>query len=78
MVLLGITGPIGHGKSTLATMLIDSDVSSVHLETGFVIGKNSGADQILRIGYGFDYNFSSFGPSAGGTHELNLTMSFRN
>ncbi len=39
MVLLGITGPIGHGKSTLATMLIDSDVSSVHLETGFLVAE---------------------------------------
>lgn len=55
-----------------------SSAGAVHLETGVVIGKNAGADQIFRIGYGFDYNFSSFGPSTGGTHELNLTMSFRN
>ena len=42
-----------------------------HFETGFVI-----ADQ-LRIGYGFDYSFSTFGPFARGTHEVNVNFSFQ-
>lgn len=55
-----------------------SSAGAVHLETGFVLGQNAGGDQLFKIGYGFDYNFSSFGPTAGSTHELNLTLSFRN
>lgn len=56
---------IGTGVSTAA---------NVHLETGFALG--NGFDNTIKIGYGFDYSFSSFGPSAGSTHELNLTFSF--
>lgn len=46
-----------------------------HLETGFALGENVGFDNTLRLGYGFDYSFSSFGPSTGSTHEINLTLS---
>jgi len=42
-----------------------------HFETGFVIADH------LRVGYGFDYSFSSFGPSARGTHEVNVNFSFQ-
>lgn len=47
-----------------------------HLDTGFLLGENIGNGNTIKLGYGFDYSFSSFGPSAGSTHEINLTFSF--
>ncbi len=41
-----------------------------HLETGFIIAER------LRLGYGFDYSFQTFGANAGNTHEVNLNFSF--
>lgn len=55
-----------------------SSAGAVHLETGIVLGENAGLNNTFRFGYGFDYNFSTFGPSTGATHELNLTLSFQN
>ncbi len=52
-----------------------SSARAVHLETGFLLGESLGFDNIFRVGYGFDYSFSSFGPAAGATHEINLTIS---
>ncbi len=46
-----------------------------HMDAGIIIGQNT-FDNTIRIGYGFDYSFSSFGPTAGSTHEINLTFSF--
>jgi type IX secretion system PorP/SprF family membrane protein len=46
-----------------------------HMDAGVIIGQNT-FDNTIRIGYGFDYSFSSFGPTAGSTHEINLTFSF--
>ncbi len=46
-----------------------------HIETGFVIGDNIGFDNTLKIGYSYDYSFSSFGPFTGGSHEVNLSYS---
>ncbi|NUO01573.1 MAG: PorP/SprF family type IX secretion system membrane protein [Saprospiraceae bacterium] len=46
-----------------------------HVDAGVIIGQNT-FDNTIRIGYGFDYSFSSFGPTAGSTHEINLTFSF--
>jgi type IX secretion system PorP/SprF family membrane protein len=54
-----------------------SSAKAVHLETGLFLGDNVGNNNILRIGYGFDHNFSSFGPTAGSTHEINLSLSLR-
>ncbi len=51
-----------------------SSAGTVHLETGFNLGEG-GYSNLFKIGYGFDYSFSSFGPSTGATHELNLTYS---
>lgn len=48
---------------------------AMHVETGFLLGDNLGFDNTLRIGYGFDYSFSSFGPYTGGAHEINLSYS---
>jgi len=46
-----------------------------HMDAGIILGQNT-FDNTIRIGYGFDYSFSSFGPTAGSTHEINLTLSF--
>lgn len=51
-----------------------SSARNFHIDAGVLLG--NGADNTIRIGYGFDYSFSSFGPSAGSTHELNLSFSF--
>ncbi len=51
-----------------------SSAKTFHLDTGFLLG--NGLDNAVRIGYGFDYSFSSFGPFAGSTHELNIAFSF--
>jgi len=51
-----------------------SSAKNFHIETGVLLG--NGLDNAIRIGYGFDYSFSSFGPSAGSTHELNVAFSF--
>lgn len=53
-----------------------STANNVHLETGIILGSNVGLDGTIRVGYGYDYSFSSFGPTAGNTHELNVTYSF--
>ncbi|MCB9082661.1 MAG: PorP/SprF family type IX secretion system membrane protein [Lewinellaceae bacterium] len=60
---------IGTGASSAGTM---------HLEAGFVLGENVGMTNTLKIGYGYDYSFSTFGPTVGSTHEINLSMSIRN
>lgn len=55
-----------------------SSAGTVHLETGLNLGSNLGLDNTIRLGYGFDYSFSSFGPFAGNTHEINISISFQN
>ncbi len=49
---------------------------TAHIEAGLLLGENVGLDNTLRLGYGFDYSFSDFGPIAGSTHEINVSMSF--
>lgn len=51
-----------------------SSQANIHAEAGVLIGSSMGYDNDLRIGYGFDYSISSFGPSAGSTHEINITF----
>ena len=53
-----------------------SSAGAVHLETGMLIGENVGFNNNLKIGYGFDYSFTSFGPFAGAAHEINLSYTF--
>lgn len=48
---------------------------SMHLEAGVILGENLGFDNSLRIGYGYDYSFTKFGPYTGGAHELNISYS---
>ena len=52
-----------------------SSAGTVHVEGGFNLGDAGYGGTGFRIGYGFDYSFSDFGPSAGSTHEINLTYS---
>lgn len=51
-----------------------STAGNAHVEAGVTLGDNVGLDNIIRIGYGLDYSFSSFGPSVGGTHELQASI----
>lgn len=53
-----------------------STARNFHFETGLALGSNIGSENTLRLGYGFDYSFSSFGPSVGSTHELQVSFSF--
>lgn len=48
---------------------------NAHVEAGVTLGDNIGLDNIIRIGYGLDYSFSSFGPSVGSTHEIQASIS---
>lgn len=57
---------VGLGGATAKTM---------HVEMGLLLGENLGFDNTLKIGYGFDYSFSTFGPYTGGSHEVNITYS---
>ena len=60
---------IGFGGSTAGT---------AHVEAGVQLGENAGFDNTIRIGYSFDYTFSSFGPSVGTTHEFSVAYSMFN
>lgn len=51
-----------------------STAGNFHLEAGINVGQSVGAPTNFRIGYGFNYSFSSFGPSVGGTHEIQLAV----
>ncbi len=53
-----------------------SSAKNFHFEAGVNIGQSSGLDNNIKIGYGFDYNFSSFGPSVGSTHEFQVAFAF--
>ncbi len=53
-----------------------STSGNFHTEAGFVFGENIGFERNLKLGYGFDYSFSDFGPFVGSTHEINLSFSF--
>ena len=52
-----------------------SSAGSAHFETGVLVGERAGFNSSIRIGYGLDYNFSSFGPAAGVTHEVSIAVS---
>ena len=48
---------------------------NAHIEAGFIIGEEYG-DRNLKIGAGYDHSFSTFGPFAGATYEINISYSF--
>jgi len=47
-----------------------------HFEAGFNLGDNLGLYNNLKIAYGYDYSYSTFGPSVGDTHEIQVSYSF--
>ncbi len=51
---------------------------SFHAETGVLLGDNLGFDNTIKIGYGFDYFFNTFGPFFGSSHELNVAYLLAN
>jgi len=53
-----------------------TSASTFHGEVGVILGDKSGYDPMMRIGYGFDYSFASFGSYAGPSHEIHLSYSF--
>lgn len=56
---------IGAGISTARTF---------SFEAGLNIGQAYDADTNLRVGYAYGYSFRSFGPSIGGTHEIQVAV----
>jgi type IX secretion system PorP/SprF family membrane protein len=52
-----------------------SSARSLHLEAGILLGENLGLNNSIRIGYGYDYSFRTFGPFVGGGHEINVAYS---
>lgn len=52
-----------------------STAGSLHLEAGVLLGENLGLNNSIRIGYGYDYSFRTFGPFVGGGHEINISYS---
>lgn len=53
-----------------------SSAGNFHFEAGLNLGDNVGLYNNLKVGYGYDYSFSSFGPRVGSTHELQISYSF--
>ncbi|OAV45384.1 PorP/SprF family type IX secretion system membrane protein [Lewinella sp. 4G2] len=51
-----------------------STAGNFHFEAGINVGQSYNALTNFRLGYGYDYSFSSFGPSVGGTHEIQLAV----
>lgn len=60
---------VGMGGSTSQAM---------HIELGVLLGENVGFGNTMKVGYGYDYSFSSFGPYTGGSHEINISYSIDN
>jgi type IX secretion system PorP/SprF family membrane protein len=52
-----------------------STAGNFHMEGGVLLG-DTGFGNLLRLGYGFDYAFTTYGPFVGSTHEINLTYTF--
>lgn len=49
---------------------------TVHLEAGFLLKDFNQSYNNLRIGYGFDYAFKTYGPAFGASHEINIGYAF--
>ncbi len=45
-----------------------------HGEVGVTLGQD--AERLLRVGYGIDYAFASYGPFVGATHEFQISYAF--
>ena len=49
MILLGLTGPIGHGKTTFADALAKIEPTTVHLETSITRAKRTGQQAAAEL-----------------------------
>ncbi len=50
-----------------------STAKAFNAEAGFLIGENIGwENSLIKIGYGYTYSWTTFGPFFGPTHEINL------
>lgn len=56
MIVLGMTGPIGHGKTTLAHALADMESSTVHFESSMIIAEVANALQAVLTDLPDPYN----------------------
>lgn len=59
MLILGITGPIGHGKSTFAEALAEYEPSTVHFESSMIISEVANALQAKLTDVPDPYNVDS-------------------
>ena len=50
-----------------------STTEALHGEVGVLLGEAD--DRLIRLGYGFDYSFQSYGQYAGATHEFQFSYS---
>ncbi len=53
-----------------------SSAKTSHVEAGIRLGDVEGYGNVLKIGYGYGYSFTSFGPFANGSHEINVSFNF--
>lgn len=56
MIILGMTGPIGHGKSTFADALATLEPSTVHFESSLIIAEVANAFQSALVTVPDPYN----------------------
>lgn len=56
MILLGMTGPIGHGKTTFADALTQLEPSTVHLESSMIVAEVANALQAALTDIPDPYN----------------------
>lgn len=59
MIIIGLTGPIGHGKSSFAGYLTDLVPSALHFETGMIVAEVASAMQKALNDIPDAYNVSS-------------------
>jgi hypothetical protein len=59
MIILGMTGPIGHGKSTFADSLLELEPSTVHFESSLIIAEVANAMQAALTDVPDPYNVNS-------------------
>jgi hypothetical protein len=59
MIILGMSGPIGHGKSTFADALLELEPSTVHFESSLIIAEVANAMQAALTDIPDPYNVSS-------------------
>ena len=60
-----------------ATIWLGGGISSAglgHFETGIMFGENIGWDHVVRIGFGYDPAFNTYGVAFGNVYEINMSI----